>query len=141
MESAGLRLEDQTAEGADARVIANGKQLRQLLDNLLSNAVRYTDRGGIVRVTLSMLAEPEHGVRLDIEDSAPTVPAADLERLFERFYRVESSRSRATGGSGLGLAICRNIAIANGGTIEAAASELGGLRITTWLPSTERSDA
>jgi two-component system sensor histidine kinase BaeS len=73
-------------------------------------------------------------VRIDFDDTAPGVPAADLPRLFERLYRVDASRSRATGGAGLGLAIARNIVAAHGGSISAAASPLGGLRVRIELP-------
>jgi two-component system sensor histidine kinase BaeS len=62
------------------------------------------------------------------------VPAEALPRLFERFYRVEGSRSRANGGTGLGLAISRSIATAHGGEIAAAPSPLGGLRVSVTLP-------
>ena len=71
---------------------------------------------------------------LDWEDSKPGVPAEALPRLFERLFRVDNSRNRERGGSGLGLAICRSIAQAHGGSIEAHASELGGLRIVLRLP-------
>ena len=67
-------------------------------------------------------------------DSAPGIDAALLPRLFERFFRGESSRNRASGGAGLGLAICRSIVEAHGGTIEAKASPLGGLWIAIRLP-------
>jgi two-component system sensor histidine kinase BaeS len=73
-------------------------------------------------------------VIVDFEDSAPGVPAEALPRLFERFYRVEGSRSRANGGAGLGLAIVRSVVEAHGGAIEAGASPLGGLRVTISLP-------
>jgi two-component system sensor histidine kinase BaeS len=74
-------------------------------------------------------------VAIDFEDSAPGVPAEALPQLFERFYRVEGSRSRANGGTGLGLAICRSIAAAHGGDIAAAPSPLGGLRVSVSLPA------
>jgi len=73
-------------------------------------------------------------VVVDFKDSAPDVPPSELERLFERLYRVESSRNRSTGGAGLGLAICRNIVEAHGGNITAQPSPLGGLWIRTELP-------
>jgi two-component system sensor histidine kinase BaeS len=62
------------------------------------------------------------------------VPADALPRLFERFYRVDASRSRASGGAGLGLSICRSIVAAHGGDIAASASPLGGLRVSVTLP-------
>jgi len=113
------------------RVRGDERRLLQLLANLLENALRYTDRGG--QVVVRVLGG-EARVQLVIEDSAPGVDAEGRGRLFERFYRVESSRNRASGGSGLGLAICRNIVQAHGGEISAEASALGGLRIVIDLP-------
>src|SRR5260221_6785742 len=71
---------------------------------------------------------------IDFEDTAPGVPSEALPHLFERFYRVEGSRSRANGGTGLGLSICRSIAAAHGGEIAASPSPLGGLRVSVILP-------
>lgn len=73
-----------------------------------------------------------------IEDSAPGVDPALHEKLFERLYRAESSRSRETGGAGLGLSICRNIVDAHGGHIKIESSELGGIKVTVHLPLQER---
>jgi two-component system sensor histidine kinase BaeS len=100
--------------------------------NLLENSVRYTDRGGRLRVGVQRV---NGRVQLEFEDSAPSVPADAMPHLFERFYRVEASRSRANGGAGLGLAICRSIAAAHQGEIAAGASPLGGLRVTVSLPA------
>ena len=69
-----------------------------------------------------------------MEDSAPGVPLEALPHLFERLYRVESSRNRNSGGTGLGLALCESIVTAHGGAISAHASDLGGLRIEILLP-------
>jgi two-component system sensor histidine kinase BaeS len=102
------------------------------LDNLLSNSLRYTDAGGVTRV-LASRAGPE--IRVSVEDTAPGVEPDALERLFERFYRVEASRARAKGGAGLGLAICRNIVEAHRGSIRAGAAEAGGLAIDIRLPA------
>lgn len=106
-------------------------RLHQLFANLLENSLRYTDSGGVLQVRCV-----PHGANalIVIEDSAPGVPDDKTEKLFERFYRVEGSRNRATGGSGLGLAICRNIVEAHEGHITASASQLGGLRIAIELP-------
>jgi two-component system sensor histidine kinase BaeS len=118
---------------ADAAVIVSADEgrIRQLFNNLIENALRYTDPGGMLRVRCASA-----GARASItfEDSAPGVPEAELPRLFERFYRVDGSRDRASGGAGLGLAICRSIVEAHGGTITARASALGGLCIAISLP-------
>jgi two-component system sensor histidine kinase BaeS len=102
------------------------QRLEQLVMNLAQNSVRYTDSGGVVRVGLRPSPTPV----LSWEDSAPGVEAADLEHLFDRFYRVEKSRQRAVAGSGLGLSIVSNIAKAHQARLQASASDLGGLRIT-----------
>ena len=114
-------------------LLADADRLGQLLHNLLDNAVRYTDAGGELRVALAH--EPAAAqLLLTVEDSAPGVAPELLPRLFERFFRVESSRGRAGGGSGLGLSICRSLVEAHGGRIQAEASPLGGLKIRVVLP-------
>ncbi|MEY4416226.1 MAG: putative signal transduction histidine-protein kinase BaeS [Pseudomonadota bacterium] len=116
---------------------ADAARLRQLLHNLFGNTVRHTDAGGQVR--LSLRREDDAAV-LDLQDSAPGVPEADLARLGERFFRVERSRTRqgagsgGQGGSGLGLAIARSIAEAHGGHLLARAAPLGGLWMQLRLP-------
>ena len=92
----------------------------------------------LVRLESRRLYYSNHKAVICIEDSVPGVPESDLERLFERLYRVEVSRSRAAGGTGLGLAICRNIVEAHAGNIDAQPSELGGLKILVALPLTEK---
>lgn len=110
---------------------ADPDRLAQLFRNLLGNSLRYTDAGGrlVIRIQLA-----NGKLVFDFEDTAPGVPEAELSQLFERFYRVESSRNRAHGGAGLGLAICRNIVEAHKGTITAQPSALGGLCIHIELP-------
>lgn len=116
---------------AGMQVRADRQRLMQVVSNLLGNSVRYTAAGGQVRVELELAAGQ---VMLRIEDSAPGVPEHALSCLFDRFFRVDESRSRASGGSGLGLAICQSIIRAHGGEITAAASRLGGLCIVVALP-------
>jgi len=93
--------------------------------------LRYTDPDGRVHVALSQSAS---GWQLDVQDSLPGVPAAALDHLFDRFYRVDESRSRQNGGAGLGLSLCHAIVTAHGGTIGATASPLGGVWITARFP-------
>ncbi len=114
-------------------VMGDEARLQQLFCNLLQNSLRYTDAGG----QLQLSAEAKGGeVEILLQDSAPGVGDEHLPRLFDRFYRVDKSRSRAHGGSGLGLAICKIIVENHGGTIGAAHSPLGGLQIRIRLPVT-----
>ena len=103
----------------------------QLFNNLLENSLRYTDPGGRLRVVATRV---DTKVKIDFADSAPAVPEDLLPRLFERLFRVESSRSRERGGAGLGLALCRTIVEAHAGTIAAKSSPLGGLWIALEFP-------
>jgi two-component system sensor histidine kinase BaeS len=132
--SRNLQAETQLREGV--KVHGDPDRLAQLVNNLLENAVRYTDGGG--RVVISLRAESGKAV-LDLHDTAPAVPEESLPRIFERLYRVESSRNRERGGSGLGLSICRSVVEAHGGAIVARASNLGGLWIEVRLPLAKRA--
>ncbi len=110
----GVRLEARVAPGLVA-VLAAPQQITRVLDNLLVNALRHTPSGGLI--TVSAAALPEGGVLIEVADSGEGIAAEDLPKVFERFYRGEKSRSRASGGAGLGLAIARSIVEAHGGTI------------------------
>ncbi len=127
----GLSLE-MTVPERTRPVLADAGRLQQLFGNLLENSLRYTDSGGRLRIEV---VQDGAGIGVDWMDSGPGVPDAELSRLFERFYRAEASRRRASGGSGLGLAICRSIAEAHGGTLEARRSPLGGLWLHLQLPT------
>jgi len=116
---------------AEASSFGDPDRLMQLFTNLLENSLRYTHPGGEVRITMR---QQENQWLLCIDDSAPGVAAAQRAQLFERFFRAENSRNRASGGSGLGLAICKNIVEAHGGTISAEHSDLGGVQIRLNLP-------
>jgi len=115
----------------------DSRRIQQLLNNLLENSVRYTDAGGVVEVRArhDAIATPPV-VELSVADSAPGVPADAMPRLFDRFYRVERSRNRASGGAGLGLSISASIVAAHGGTLAATPSPLGGVTMTVRLPCT-----
>lgn len=104
-------------------VFGDRDRLMQLFNNLLENSLRYTDSGGGLRISAE---QRERRVLLTFADSSPGVNDAQLQKLFERFYRTEGSRNRASGGSGLGLAICVNIVEAHNGHIRAAHSPLAG---------------
>ena len=116
---------------AAIKIHADPDRLSQLYRNLFNNSLNYTDRGGQLDITVSQQA---NRLIMIFADSAPGVPAQELPHLFDRFYRVESSRSRHHGGAGLGLAICSNIVQAHNGTLQAQASRLGGLAIHIELP-------
>lgn len=116
-------------------VLADAARLRQVLVNLFANSVRHTDAGGRIDVRGNLSVGELH---ITIDDSAPAVPAALIERLGERFFRVEPSRNRQLGGAGLGLALSRRIVDAHGGRLEFAASALGGLRVIVALPLERR---
>jgi two-component system sensor histidine kinase BaeS len=98
---------------------------------LLENSARYTEAGGELRVVCRTLSD---SVIVDLMDSAPGVEVGHLPQLFERFYRTEGSRNRASGGAGLGLSICRAIVEVHGGSIDAHPSPLGGLWLMVRLP-------
>jgi signal transduction histidine kinase len=97
------------------------ERIGQVLRNLLTNAITYTPEGGDISVKL---ADDGSQLRLSVADSGPGIPPEDLPYVFERFHRVDRSRSRATGGAGLGLTIARQLVELHGGTIEVQ-SEMG----------------
>jgi two-component system sensor histidine kinase BaeS len=132
----GINVTANISESAEVMVFADRERLNQLFMNLFENSMRYTDAGGSLAVSLSSSKDQ---ITLEFQDSAPGVPGNELDRLFERLYRVEGSRSRTTGGAGLGLAICKNIVEAHEGTIAAHQSPLGGLLIRITFPSSGRS--
>jgi signal transduction histidine kinase len=102
-------------------VMGRASDLGQMAHNLLANAVRYTPPGGEVRVSL---ARDGDTALVRVEDTGIGIPAADIDRVFERFYRVDVARDRETGGTGLGLAIVRHVAETHGGQVSVV-SEVG----------------
>jgi heavy metal sensor kinase len=121
----------QLGQMQDLMVKGDEARLRELFMNLLDNAIRYTPTPGIVSVSLR---REEQMAVVAIMDTGVGIPAEDMPFIFERFYRVDKSRSRAEGGTGLGLAICKHIAEAHGGKIEVE-SQLGqGSTFSVWLP-------
>jgi len=114
------------------RLRADPEDLRLVWVNLLENAVRYSPEGGAVEVVISRVASGR--ARVQFADHGPGIPAVDLPRIFERFYRGDPSRTRATGGFGLGLAIAKALVEAYGGTIAAHSLTGDGTRMTVELP-------
>ncbi len=114
--------------GGSARPYPGRAQaLQRCLTNLIENAVRYGKRARVA------LEDSAGELRIRIRDEGPGIPAAELERVFEPFYRVEASRGRATGGTGLGLAIARAIARAHGGDVTLRNADGGGLEAVLTL--------
>ncbi|HEU0297028.1 MAG TPA: ATP-binding protein [Anaerolineales bacterium] len=114
-------------------VSADPDRISQVVNNLLDNAIRHSPVDSTVTVTVS---SKEGGVECAVSDCGAGIPARHLPFIFDRFYRVEASRDRASGGTGLGLAIARALITAHGGRISAQSSEGGGTTITFWLKRT-----
>lgn len=123
----GLRVD---AEPPGLTVHADPTALRQVLMNLVDNAVRHTSSGEVV-----VQGRPERGgVSVTVRDTGAGIRPEHLERIFERFYRVDSARSREEGGTGLGLAIVKHLAEAHGGRVRATSEVDQGTAIEVWLP-------
>lgn len=120
-----------TKEQTACFVVADRERLTQLFTNILENSCRYTDAPGSIALSLH---KDKNTVEVAIEDTSPSIPDQDFTRVFERFYRVEQSRSREHGGSGIGLALCHQIIEAHQGIICAKKSDLGGVKMMITLP-------
>jgi heavy metal sensor kinase len=128
-------LEVETASHIRAR--CDAAILRQGLINVLHNAIKYTPGGGAIRMVVKLAASGE--AMIEVHDTGPGIPAADRQRIFERFYRVDGARTREAGGVGLGLAIARWAVEANGGRIEVESEAGGGALFRIVLPLAERA--
>ncbi|MBI1325363.1 PAS domain-containing protein [bacterium] len=117
---------------SDSKVVAAEEALRQILDNLIDNAVKYTPEGGHVEV--AVLPYNVGWLEVTVSDSGLGIPRADLERVFERFYRVDKARSRELGGTGLGLAIVKHMVAGIGGEVGVESQEGHGSRFRFTLP-------
>jgi signal transduction histidine kinase len=103
----------------------------EVITNLLENAIRHAPP--VAPIQVSAVAQTDGTVRLRVEDGGPGVPAAALEHIFDKFYRVPTTTDRAQRGSGLGLAVVRGFVEAMGGHVTAHASDLGGLAVDVVL--------
>ncbi|GAB6932909.1 two-component system histidine kinase PnpS [Calditerricola satsumensis] len=128
-------VENRVPEGL--RVYADRDRLRQILLNLLNNAIAYTPPGG--RITLTG-GEDADSTWLTVRDTGPGIPREHLDRIFERFYRVDKDRSRRSGGTGLGLAIVKHLVDAHGGRIEVKSKPGKGSAFTVHLPKPEGTE-
>jgi heavy metal sensor kinase len=117
-------------------VLGNAEQLRRLLFNLLDNAIKFTPPDGTIGIRVAC----EQGqASVIVSDTGIGIAPEHLPRIFDRFYRVDTARSRRTGGNGLGLSICKSIAEAHQGFIEVVSQPGKGTQVTLTLPETTRS--
>ena len=125
----------QVGELATVHVNGDQSQLVSAVTNLVDNAVKYSDAGTTVTVDV---VDDATAARVVVRDRGIGIPRRDLDRIFERFYRVDQARSRATGGTGLGLSIVRHVAENHGGTVHVESTEGEGSTFTITLPKGER---
>jgi len=129
-ESFGVRLE--VGQVAEVNMRGNRLQLVSAVSNLIDNAVKYSNRDGAVHISASSV---DGQVEIDVADEGVGIPARDIDRIFERFYRVDRARSRDTGGTGLGLSIVRHVATNHGGEVTVHSREGEGSVFTMRMPS------
>ncbi|HEY3670831.1 MAG TPA: ATP-binding protein [Acidimicrobiia bacterium] len=135
--AAGINL--QVHPGATGALVAcDRRQVVSALANLIDNAVKYSEQGSPVTVSTALLGDE---VEVSVRDAGIGIPSRDLERIFERFYRVDQARSRDTGGTGLGLSIVRHVARAHGGDITVESVEGQGSTFRFVLPLEPESAA
>ena len=121
-------------EGEAPTIQGDRAMVRRAISNLLSNAIRHTQSGG--RVLVRLAKPSDHEVSLSVLNPGPEIPAEHLLHIFDRFYRVDPSRTRQSEGAGLGLAIVRSIVEAHGGRVEAASTS-GNTSFTLFFPAAE----
>jgi signal transduction histidine kinase len=132
---AGARQVSLSVEGTPARVNADPDRLRQVLVNLLDNAIRYSPPGEAVTITVKPAKDTPNTVAVSVQDRGPGIPPQEQARVFERFYRADKSRARAgDSGAGLGLAIAQTLVEAHGGRITLDSSPGHGTIMSFTLP-------
>ncbi|MFD0551330.1 sensor histidine kinase [Streptomyces rectiviolaceus] len=129
-EAAGVRLSATTL--GDPCFTADPLRLRQAIGNLVSNAIRHTPQGGSVTIGCRATLD---AVVVEVADTGTGIDPDDLPHVFDRFWRADKSRTRATGGSGLGLAIVRQLVEGHGGTVTARSTPGEGAVFTVRVPS------
>ncbi len=128
----GVDLRGEGVEGS-LEALVDAARIEQVLGNLVSNALRHTPAGGMITLNLKDMGE-SRTVQISVEDTGEGIPEHARERIFERFYRLDDSRSRDRGGSGLGLSVARKLVEAHGGRIWVEPGSEGGARFTFELP-------
>jgi two-component system, OmpR family, sensor kinase len=133
-----------TRDLPDLVAYADQRLLARVLDNVLANAVSYNREGGQVLISGSAADQASESITdtvvITVTDTGPGIPAAEFERIFARFYRLDQARSPGTGGTGLGLAICREVLAVLGGSIRIASSSHEGTTFEIALPGRVASD-
>ena len=125
-----------TVEPDDLAVSGDRRQLRSAIQNLVDNAIKYSEAGGEIRISAQIRGQ---WASISVADQGIGIPEADLDRVFERFYRVDAARRRETGGTGLGLSIVRHVAINQGGDVSAFSVEGEGTTFTIELPAVDKA--
>ncbi len=120
-------------QGESQMISVDPDRISQVFDNLLANAIRHAPQDSTIIVNIQPKTK---GVECSVSDLGPGIPQNHLPLIFDRFYRVESSRDRLSGGTGLGLAIARALIMAHGGNIFATSTEGKGTTVAFWLPAT-----
>jgi signal transduction histidine kinase len=132
LEEKKIRLEYTNLIPADTYIIADPEQIKRVVSNIIDNSVKYMDKTyGRIAITLSL---ENDSIRVDIGDNGMGIAAKDLPKIFDRFYRSDSSRNSSTGGSGIGLSISKKIIEAHGGYIGASSTEGEGTNIHFVIP-------
>jgi signal transduction histidine kinase len=133
LEGKGILVEVSAPDGPHSTVLADADRIEQVLVNLLDNAIKYSPEGGRIIVAIDE-ESPAETVSVTVRDEGVGIPAGDLPRVFERFYRVDRARARDGGGSGLGLSIAKAIIEAHGGDITLKSEEGQGTTVRFTLP-------
>jgi two-component system sensor histidine kinase SenX3 len=129
---------DVDRSASDTLLVCDGRQIASAIENLVDNAVKYSENGTVVELRAGCI---DDHFELAVRDEGIGIPKRDRERIFERFYRVDQARSRATGGTGLGLSIVRHVAQAHGGEVSVESTEGEGSTFRLSVPLGHPDDA
>ena len=123
-------------------VLGDAEALRSVVRNLVSNALKFGEKGGEVSISIQPFEGPGGGeIEVSVEDNGDGIPSSDLSHIFEPFYRGRAARARQVGGSGLGLSLVREIVAAHHGRVEVDTQEGEGTRFLVYLPAVEKGDS